>query len=192
MRTLPALVLLLGVAACGGGGGTSQAGPGSAAATPASAVPSAAPTTEAGATLVLRGDGLALQSGGSTVAIPFGSGTGVVAPALASTLGEPQQMPVECGQGARTALSSQGFDVLFDGERFVGWDESGAGLVTDTGLRLGSTRADVVKALPKAEFSTTTLGEEFSDASGVAGFLDGPGATAKVTGLVGGESCVVR
>ncbi|MCW2605885.1 MAG: hypothetical protein JWO60_578 [Frankiales bacterium] len=193
MRTLPALALLLALTACGGA--SEEASPDTSAAAPSSATtapstpPTTAPTTEAGATLVLRKDGLALRSGSSTVAIPFGSGTSLVAPALASALGEPEQKTVPCGQGPRTSLSSQGFDVLFDGERFVGWDESGAGLVTDDGLRIGSTRAEVVKALPDAEFSQTELGTEFASPGGLSGFLDGPSETASVVGLVGGEVC---
>ncbi len=192
MRTLTAVALLLALSACGGGSSTPVASSPGVAATEQAPPPEPEPTTASGATLVLRGDGLALRSGGSTVAIPFGSGTSIVAPALASALGEPEQLTVECGQGPRTSLSSQGFDVLFDGERFVGWDESGAGLVADNGLRLGSTRADVVRALPDAMFSESTLGNEFASDGGLSGFLDGPTDAAVVVGLVGGEACVAR
>ena len=184
-----ALACLLPLTACSGGDdGSSDAAPG-----PTQVVvPTAAPSVAAGATLVLAGDGLALTSGGSTVDLPFGSGTSVVVPALAATLGEPQQMSVECGQGQRTAVGTGGFDLLFDGDRFVGWDEAGSGLATESGLRVGSTRADVVAAVPGATFTQDTLGPEFTSPGGLGGVLDGTADTAKVVGLTGGETCVAR
>ncbi|MCW2776900.1 MAG: hypothetical protein JWN17_625 [Frankiales bacterium] len=187
-RTAALLLCLLPLAACGTDDAVDPVGQ----ASPTAAAPTSAATTGT-ATLVLLPDGIALQHDGTTEKIPFGSGTAIVAPALAATLGEPKQQVVECGQGSRTDLGAGGFDVLFDGERFVGWDESGAGLVTDTGLKVGSTRAEVQQALPGVTFSKATLGDEFlGSQGGLAGFLDGAAPTSRVTGLTGGESCVVR
>lgn len=144
-------------------------------------------------TLVLRGDGLALRTPEGTQMIPFGSGTSVVAPALAASLGEPQPLAVTCGQGVvRDTLGVEGFDVLFDEDEFVGWDASGGTVSTEDGLAVGATRAEVQAALPDASFTTSTLGPEFTSSSGLAGFLDGEAPTSVVVGLTGGQACVVR
>ena len=124
--------------------------------------------------------------------IPFGSGTAVVAPALAASIGEPQPLAVECGQGVRDTLGVEGFDVIFNEDEFVGWDESSGALATEQGLMLGATRAQVQAALPDASFTTSTLGPEFTSSSGLGGFLDGEAPTSVLVGLTGGESCVVR
>lgn len=195
--TAAALLLLLPLAACSsddGGDDPVVAAPTSAAA-PTAAAPtaadSAAPATAA--TIVLRADGITLRTATGDQAIRFGAGTGVVVPALAAALGEPQQQSVACGQGARTDVGAKGFDVLFDGDRFVGWDESGAGLATEQGLKLGSTKADVQKAFPTATFTKSSLGDEFLvSEGGLAGFLDGAAPTSTVVGLTGGEACVAR
>ena len=82
--------------------------------------------------------------------------------------------------------------MLFDGDRFVGWDESGGRtrpLATEEGLALGATRERVEAAVDGATFSAATLGPEFTSPGGLGGFLDGAG---RVVGLTGGETCVVR
>ncbi len=155
------------------------------------APPTALATTAAGATLVLRGDGIALENGGNAVPIPFGTGTSVVVPALAAALGtEPEQRPVPCSQGQRTAVGANGFDLLFDGDRFVGWDDSTGSFVTDAGLKVGAARSDVRRTVPQAQFSQSDNGTVFTSPSGLGGFLDSDSESATVVGLTGGETCV--
>lgn len=188
-RTVAAL-LALGLVLTGcSGSSTPSSSPSAAAASP-DAGSTQAPVGQG--TLVLRGDGLALRTPEGVQMIPFGSGTSVVAPALAASLGEPQPLATECGQGVRDTLGVEGFDVLFDEDEFVGWDEASGRLATEDGLKIGSTRAQVQAALPDAAFTTATLGPEFSSSSGLGGFLDGEAPTSLVVGLTGGESCVVR
>ncbi|MCW2605884.1 MAG: hypothetical protein JWO60_577 [Frankiales bacterium] len=177
MRALLVVALLLPLSGCGGGGGATR--------------PSSTPAGPAPA-LVLRGNGLALVTGDQTRELPFGSGMSDVVPAVTAALGAPQPLAVRCPRGIRDTIGVDGFDVLFDGDRMVGWDDSGAGLPADGGLRLGSTRADVVRVLPGTTFRTTSLGLEFSSPTGLAGFLDGALPTSRVVGLTGGESCAVR
>ena len=182
-------VVLGALAGCSGSGSPPPA------AAPSTGTPPDASSTQAPVgqgTLLLRGDGLALRTPTGTTMIPFGSGTSVVVPALAASVGEPGPMAAECGQGERATLGVDGFDVLFDGDRFVGWDESSGALATEEGLALGSTRAQVQAALPDASFTTSTLGPEFSSSSGLGGVLDGEASTSLVLGLTGGESCAVR
>lgn len=160
---------------------------------PVAAPSSATPSAEAQAgRLVLRGDGLAFVAGGETTMLPFGSGTSVVVPAIAASLGEPQPLAVECGQGVRDTVGVNGFDVIFDEDKMVGWDESGAGLSTDKGVKLGTTKQQLQQLLPDATFETTTLGPEFRSPSGLGGFLEGETPQSIVVGLTGGESCVAR
>ena len=190
MNRTAALVLscLLPLTACSGGGDGGQ----TAAPSPTQAVlPTAAPSVAPGSTLVLAGDGLALVSGGSTVDLPFGSGTSVVVPALAATLGTaPEQRPVPCSQGERTAVGAEGFDLLFDGDRFVGWDDSTGRFETDRGLKVGDGRADVRRVVPGATFQATEQGTVFTSPGGLGGFLDSDSESATVVGLTGGETCV--
>ena len=136
-RAAALLLCLLPLAACSGGGSD----------TPSAGPPRPPPRRprRAGArpSLVLRGDGLTLVQRDQQTPLPFGTGTAVVVPALAAPSDEPAQQTVECGQGGRTDLGADGFDVLFDGEHFVGWDESGGthALMTEKGLTLGLDRA---------------------------------------------------
>ena len=189
-RVVPVLVaVVLGsvLAGCSGSGSpTAAPSPG----TSPDASSTAAPLGQG--TLLLRGDGLALRTPEGTSMIPFGSGTSVVAPALAASVGEPRPEAVDCGQGTRQSLGVEGFYVLFDGDRFVGWDESSGALTTEDGLALGATKAQVQAALPDASFTTSTLGPEFTSSSGLGGVLDGDAATSLVLGLTAGESCAAR
>ena len=184
-RTLLVLALLVPLAACSSDDGGSTAAP--------SPSGSAAATSAASAgTVVLRGDGLAVVTEQGTQQLPFGSPSSVVTPALESALGEPEPLAVECGQGVRDTLGFDGFDVLFDEESFVGWDDSSGALATEDGLQLGATKAQVQQALPDAMFSVSTVGPEFTSPSGLGGFLDGEAPDSTLVGLTGGESCVVR
>ena len=193
---LVAVVLGLALAGCSGSGSSSapSAGTSPDAASPGASSPDAS-STEAPVgqgTLLLRGDGLALRTSQGTSLIPFGSGTSVVAPALAASVGEPRPRDVECDQGSRQSLGVDDFDVLFDSDRFVGWAESSGALATEEGLALGDTKAQVQAALPDASFMTSTLGPEFTSSSGLGGVLDGDAATSLVLGLAAGESCAAR
>lgn len=195
MTRLPLLALALTTAlsltACGGGDDPTVAAPsGTDPAASAPAAPPVEPEPAGEGVVVLRGDGLTVA--GSEFAFG-GANLAQVRPALEAAFGGVEVQEVPCPAGARTAVGSQGFDVLFDGETMVGWDESGGrGPATADGLALGSTRADVEAALPDAEFTEDTLGPEFLSPTGLGGFLDGTQPTSVVVGLTGGEQCVQR
>ncbi|MCW2605883.1 MAG: hypothetical protein JWO60_576 [Frankiales bacterium] len=189
MRSLLVLVLLLPLAACGGGEDADPAAQPSASAPPSASASSSA----AAAALVPTGKGLTV--GGQD--LPFGSPKAAVTAALVAVLGaEDPAQEVSCdAPGPRTAASfgGQDFVVLFDETGgLVGWDSREGEITTDVGLRVGSTRADVEKALPGAEFVKTNIGQEFGDAGGISGVLDGESPTSKVDDLVGGQDCFAR
>jgi len=171
----------------------------------ATSVTSAAPSVSGAAAstpaagrpqLILQVDGLGVATGGSIRQLPFGTAAATVSTALTTTLGSPRttRQP-ECGQGARTQLDRQGFSVLIDGTRFVGWTDDGAGgrhLTTADGLGVGSTLAQVRGRLAGVQVVTDTLGPEFSSDGGLSGLLSGTSASAKVTTLYAGETCFFR
>jgi hypothetical protein len=149
-----------------------------------------------GDTVVLRGDGLALASGTSIRLVPFGSSVSTITTALAATLGKGKtSAQPECGQGPRTQVDYNGFTVLLDGAKFVGWTESGSAerdLATADEIALQVTLAEVRQAFPKAKVSNGSLGPEFFVAGGVSGLLDGTAPQSRVTLLYGGETCFFR
>lgn len=186
--------------AAGASASTSAAtSPATSAATSPATSPAASPTTTAAkGVLVLEPDGLGVASeSGSIRHLPFG-GTDAAAlkGALTVTLGTPQagDLP-ECGQGPRTYLQVNGFQVLLDGTTFVGWTDQGAAgrtLTTAAGLGVGSTLGDVKAALD-VTVQTDSLGPEFFTSDGsFGGILDGTKDSSKVTVLYAGETCFFR
>lgn len=208
-----ALTLTLVLAGCSGGNddGASPAAPTTAAPSPsASASPTVKPSrvppvtapvdpasSGAGVTVVLEPDGLGFRHEGASISeVPFGASVSTVTTALASSLGTgtTRSLP-ECGQGPRTQVEYNGFTVLLDKNRFVGWTESGSptrDLSTADDIRLQVTLAEVKQAYPKTQVSTGSVGPEFFNENGISGFLDGTTSQSRVTQLYGGETCFLR
>lgn len=185
------LLLLLPLAACGGDPSTVVAAP-----TPGASQISPPPGTRP--TFTLAGDGLQFTDGDLQRSFGFGPvDVQRLRDDVAAAVGAPtQDQPVTCGQGRRTQISADGFDVLLDGQQLVGWQEAGSRsrlpFTTDKGVTLGTPRQDLEAAYTSVEVRASTLGTEFTTGSGVSGFLGGDGANARVTRLYAGETCFAR
>jgi hypothetical protein len=148
--------------------------------------------------LLLEPDGLGVLTGGSSIRhLPFGTDAETVTRTLTATLGPVTRTTLpECGQGPRTQLGSDGFTVLVDGSRIVGWTDDGRSrprLTTAAGIGVGSTLAAVRDVIADVEVSTDTLGPEwFSAATTMGGLLDGTAAGSRITLVYAGETCFFR
>lgn len=147
--------------------------------------------------LVLEGDRLGFFVGGAAIRqVPFGSPATVVRTALRATLGPLRTTALaSCGQGPRTAASYDGFSVLLNGDRFVGWTDegrSGRRLTTANGVGVGSTLAMLRRSLGTVAVTTGSLGAEWIAAGGLSGVLTGRESTSRITVISGGETCFFR
>lgn len=202
--------LLLGVTLAGCGGSDDRTDEPTGGATTAPAVPaSPAPPSQ----VRLGADGLILvdPAGATTGRLDFSTaGVGTVRDALGRALGAGRDNPLPaCPQGPRTSVQYDGFSVLLDGTRFVGWTERGSAernLTTTGGLGLQSSLADVRAALPDAVVRNGPRGPEFTAGGsgptaspgvtpgamatpGLSGLLDGTTPMSRVTSMSGGETC---
>jgi len=157
---------------------------------------SASPGASDGPQLVLEVDGLGVAVGASIRHLPFGTPRAAMSAALTATLGELRVSRLtECGQGARTQLDRQGFSVLLQGTRFVGWTDAGSAgrhLTTADGVGVGSTLGQVRAQYPGVSVTTGTLGPEFSSPRGLSGLTTTASSAGKVTTIYAGESCFFR
>ena len=101
----------------------------------------------------------------------------------------------ECGAGPVGMVNWPDFALLSQNEQFDGWavssrTDAGDDFRLESGLGIGSTRAEVDAAGGKT-VAGSTLGEEFAVGE-VYGLLSGPGADATVTHLWAGLSCTFR
>ena len=209
-RELPLLVgLLLLCAGCGGSSGAAAPAvsppvspPAAAPSASAEASPSPSPSPsvpDAKPVLVLEPDGLGVLVGESSIRhLPFETTTAAQVTTAVETVlgpGEAQDMP-ECGQGPRRDYRTQGFDLLFDGTRFVGWLDAGApgrSLSSADGVGVGITLAKLKQLRPKVQVTEDTLGPEFGEEpTGISGFLSGTTPTSRVTKVYAGETCFFR
>lgn len=149
-------------------------------------------------TLAVDGDGLRLFDPVTTSAspIPFGRSQSEVVGALERFRGPAGKgTNQDCGAGSVDyAIWPDGLSLVFKGDRFVGWglDGRAAGAVSTGGsVGPGSTRKQLVEAYADVRVSKTSLGNEFT-AGGLAGLLDGPNASSKITDMWAGTSCVAR
>ncbi len=164
-----------------------------------SAEPSADPTAspDSGPVLLLQGDGLGLLQGDASVEpLPFGgTAPDVLRAALEETLGAVAAVPVaDCGPAPRDALEADGFRVLLQGDRFIGWTDRGGAertLTTADGVGLGSRLDELQSAVPDVVLDSGPAGPVFSSPSGLSGSLDGLDPGSSVTGLSGGQTCPV-
>lgn len=163
--------------------------------------------------LVLSADALQLvdQITGSTNDLPFGTPENQLMEIINNTL---QTKPLsnvvnaECGAGPlkmvtwnngltlvfqenNTKSADPKTDWLFQGWSVNGTKEGANKLTTMAGVGIGSTLAEMQSAY-EIEVKKTSLGQEFSTASGLFGILDGTGKDAKITHLWGGVSCNFR
>jgi hypothetical protein len=190
------LVLALGLAACGPrnpAANTANAAAGAPANGAAAGNAAATPPQAGQPSVALDGEGLRLVSGGSARALPFGTPKAQTIAALTGALGGPateQGTNEECPAGPVGYATWQGnLNVVFDEDRFVGWDSRG-GLTTMNGIGVGSTRAELEAAFDP-EIAQSSLGTEFS-AAGMGGVLESPAPTARITSLWAGTTCIAR
>lgn len=169
---------------------------------PEAAPPPAAPATPAAASpaLVVEGEGLRLFDPATSRArpIPFGTARADVERALAFRGAPESGTQRECGSGPLAfAAWPDGLKLYFQSGKFTGWalDERAAGpsgprISTAAGAGPGATRATLTDA-SVATFEETSLGTEFRSGA-ISGIVDGPAATAKITAMWAGTSCVFR
>ena len=167
-----------------------------AAGAPGAAAPAQAPV--AAFHVALDGDGLRLVDAatGSARAIPFGMPAEQAIAAVGAALGVPRARGTnqDCGAGPLDFLTfDDGLLLAVQDGRFVGWTVRAAGPHTPTtmsGIGLGSTRAALEGAY-SARVQQTSLGIEFF-AGGLQGVLASDAASAPITDLWAGTSCVAR
>lgn len=163
--------------------------------------------------LVLTSDALQLvdQITGSSNELPFGTPENQLTEIINNTLlskAISNAVNTECGAGPLKMVAwSNGLtlvfqenntksavpktDWLFEGWYIDGTKESANTLTTMAGIGIGSTLAEMQSAY-EIEVKKTSLGQEFSTASGLYGILDGAEKDAKITHLWSGVSCNFR
>lgn len=148
--------------------------------------------------LAVEGEGLRFfaRSTGSATPLAFGLGADQVLEVLERNRGPADRGTNEnCGAGpVQYANWADGLSVVLQTGRFVGWSLDGraAGAIgTANGIGPGSSRAELDEAFGTVTVSQTSLGSEFA-AGEIFGVLDGPSATAKITDMWAGVSCVAR
>lgn len=145
--------------------------------------------------LALAGDGLQLvdPNSGRTRMIAFGTPRAETLALVKSALGDPS-VTNRCEVAPLTgAQFGERMAIYFENDRFAGWSANprgGRGLSSMSGVRIGSTRAEMEDSLV-LEISQTSLGTEF-DAGGLAGVLSGRGPEARVEALWAGMACIAR
>lgn len=108
-------------------------------------------------------------------------------------LGEPSETGTCEAAPLDYARFGDAMSLTFENGRFVGWSadpRAGTTLATASGVRIGSTRAEMEESIA-IEVSNTSLGTEFNS-GGLAGVLSGTGANARVEALWAGMTCIAR
>lgn len=163
--------------------------------------------------LVLTTDALQLvdQITGSSNDLPFGMPENQLTEIINNTFQSKSVsngVNAECGAGPlkmvawsngltlvfqenNTKSAEPKIDWLFQGWYIDGTKEGANKLTTMAGLGIGSTLAEMQSAY-EIEVKKTSLGQEFSTASGLFGILDGTGKDAKIIHLWSGASCNFR
>lgn len=147
--------------------------------------------------LAVEGEGLRwfLQPSGSARPIPFGRPQAEVMASLEAVRGVAAKgTNQDCGAGpVQYATWRDGLSLVFQDDRFVGWSlnsRAADAIATAAGVGPGTTRAELESAY-KATLSKTSLGYEFS-AGDLHGVLNGAAASARITDMWAGVSCVAR
>ena len=101
----------------------------------------------------------------------------------------------ECGAGpVQFARWDDDLTLAFQDGKFAGWwagEKAPAGFSTVQDIHVGSTLAEVRAAWPDVEVMNDSIGPEFASAD-IFGTLTGTTASARVTALWAGVSCVFR
>jgi hypothetical protein len=147
--------------------------------------------------LNLASDGLSLvdPDSGSARHVEFGTAqyqtTQMINSALGNFTGQAENP--ECGAGPLTSFDYPGGLTLFFQEgKFAGWDLDGqGGYSTADGIAIGMTRAALDESGSEVSVEESTIGHEFA-AGDLYGLLTGSGASAKVTNLWAGTTCIFR
>jgi hypothetical protein len=147
---------------------------------------------------------LLLEAGGLGVVLddtriehlPFGTAAGTVRTAVTRLIGRlATQRRTDCEQGVRTSSTAGGLELLFRGDRFVGWTDTGTPgrrLTTGDGIGVGIT----VAALQDSGTDVTLDplpgggGEWTSVPGGLYGRTTSVAATGRVTLVSSGETCL--
>jgi hypothetical protein len=193
MKVIASLVLAVVLAGC-----KQQAAPVAAPQPQANAVNTvqvATPAETAAMKLALDAEGLRLFNtvSGASRLIPFGTGREEAQRAFAAAVkAQPLEQEEISDCGAAFARWPGGLVTWFADGKFTGWSAGAdsTGLATASGLRPGSTRAELDAAY-SAKIVPSTLGVEFS-AGALGGMLDSRRPNAKVTHLWAGTTCLAR
>jgi len=197
-----ALAVALGLVACTPAAETPAAPPADAPAVadPVPAAP-ADPATGGVTTILLEGDGFmpANPGGhGTGLKLGFGAPRGTVITYMTGLHGgtAPQtDSNDECGAGpVQFARWDDDLTLAFQDGKFAGWwagEKAPAGFSTVQDIHVGSTLAEVRAAWPDVEVMNDSIGPEFASAD-IFGTLTGTTASARVTALWAGVSCVFR
>lgn len=143
----------------------------------------------------LAPDGLQLvdPSSGRSRMIAFGTPRAETLALVRAGLGEPSSSGTCPVAPLTDARFGDAITLSFENDLFVGWaadPRAGETLATASGVRIGSTRAEMEQSIV-AEISRTSLGNEFN-AGGLAGVLDGAGRDARIEALWAGMTCIAR
>lgn len=191
-----AIWLPLALAACGGAG-DSNTGSAVDPTTPQATPPDQSVRVPRGSMgVALEGEGVRLvdMSSGTARPIAFGTGIDQVEASLAAAFGAPPSergVNAECGAGPILHVQwPNGFVLLAQDGRFLGWEARASGPTTMDGIGVGSTRAEIEQSR-RIEIEQSTLGTEFRS-GGLGGLLEGEGAQARVGTLWAGLTCHFR
>lgn len=178
-------------------------------------IPDSTATVESKSThgLILTSDALQIvnKNTGSTSEIPFGKPFDQMTEIVNNILqSKPKSIGVntECGAGPlKMATWNNGLTLVFQKKEsesktpetewyFAGWfvgsnSENSPRISTMAGISIGSTRAEMESAYV-ITVNKTSLGYEFSTASGLSGIFDGANKESKITNLWSGLSCNFR
>ena len=149
--------------------------------------------------LAVDPDGLRwfLPPNGAARPLPFGTSQPEVLASLERVRGKAAEGTNEdCGAGpVQYANWADGLSLVFQNGRFVGWgldSRAKDAITTADGLGVGTTRTELDKAFgPPIDVRKSTLGTEFT-AGSYHGLFDGAGATAHISDMWAGISCVAR
>jgi hypothetical protein len=152
------------------------------------AAPQPAPADREELSIIVRGDGLLVETPGHGQPLGFGETTPAQAEAALASLGAPRRSSNgECPAGPLDFMDwDNGLQLTFQDGKLQGWwiDEKSRGIATAAGLRPGSPRS----AIGTAKVEDTTVGKMFT-IDEVYGFLDEEKAS-RVTALYGGVACI--
>lgn len=139
-------------------------------------------------TIIVRGDGLLVETPGHGQPLKFEETTAQLAQAALAALGPPKKSSnAECPAGPLDFMEwTNGLQLAFQNGRLAGWwaSDKAHGIATAEGLRPGSLRT----ALGSAPIEDTSIGKLFT-IDGVNGVLDETSGN-RVNALWAGAACI--